>query len=368
MEKIKIHDLKRVSDYIQQDLNKAYMNVLNEACYLRGSAVEEFEKQWSEYTGAEDCCALTSGTDAIHTAAMITGVGSGDDVIIPAHGFIATIEPFLHTGATIRYVDSKVSDYNIDEDNIEEQITDKTKVIVWTDVNGQTPDIDKITAIAKKHNLITVEDAAPASGAMYKNKRTGTLADITAFSFGPVKPLGAIGGSGGITGSKDICDKAREIRNHGRGKGTGRDGFISLGWNRNPHTIQMAFLLAKLPYLNELNNMKRKHAFRYNEQLKDIVKHIPQEQTDRYHPYHLYSVLVDKRDELKQYLADVNVESLIHWQVGLHEYSFTTDAIIELPNTKQITSQTLTLPCSPFLREDEQDYIIEHIKKFYEDT
>ena len=162
MEKIKIHDLKRISSYIQKDLDKAYHNTLDESCYLRGSAVQEFEKQWTEYTGAEDCCALTSGTDALHTAAMITGVGPGDEVIMPAHGFIASIGPWLHTGATIKYVDCKLSDYCIDEDKIEAQITDKTKVILWIDINGQTPDVDKIVAIANKHKLTTVEDAAPS--------------------------------------------------------------------------------------------------------------------------------------------------------------------------------------------------------------
>ena len=365
-EKIRLHDLRRVSDHIQKDLDKAYRQTLDESCYLRGSSVTRFEEKWAEYTGAEDCCALTSGTDALHTAAMITGVGPGDEVIMPAHGFIATIEPFLHTGATIRYVDSKISDYCVDEDKIEQQITDKTKVIVWADINGQTPDIDKIMAVAKKHNLITVEDAAPSAGASYKGRKVGTLADITCFSFGPVKPLGAIGGAGGITGSREVCDQAREIRNHGRGKGTGRDGFVSLGWNRNIHTMQAAFLMAKLPYLDELNDMKRQHALRYNEKLKGLVDHVPSENQGRYHPFHLYSVLVKQRNTLKDRLGEQGIETLIHWQVGLHEYPFTTDATIPLPNTEKISKSTLSLPCSPFLTLSEQDRVIEQIANFYE--
>jgi dTDP-4-amino-4,6-dideoxygalactose transaminase len=174
--------------------------------------------------------------------------------------------------------------------------------------------------------------------------------------------LGAIGGAGGITGSKAICDQARQIRNHGR---TGRDGYKTLGWNRNLHTMQASFLLAKLPYLDELNDMKRAHAIRYNEQLKEVVKHVPQEQADRCHPYHLYSVLVDKRDELKKFLALHDIETLIHWPCGVHEHDFSTRADIELPNTRNITDNTLSLPCSPFLTQDEQDYIIQKIKSFY---
>ena len=368
MEKIKLHNLKRVSQHIKKDLDRAYENTINESCYLRGQAVKDFESNWAQYTGAEDCAMVTSGTDALHTAAMITGVGPGDEVIMAAHGFIATIEPFMHTGATIKYVDSKTLDYCIDEEKIEAEITDKTKVIVWTDINGQTPDVDRIIALAKKHNLWTVEDAAPSAGASYKDRKVGTLADITCFSFGPVKPLGAIGGAGGITGSNDICDKAREIRNHGRGKGTGRDGFVSLGWNRNAHTMQASFLLAKLPYLDELNDMKRAHAFRYNEQLLGIVNHTPKENSDRYHPYHLYSVLVDHRDDLREHMNKNNVETLIHWHTPLHLYPFTTDTTTSLPVAEMIANTTLSLPCSPFLTTDEQDKVIETVGNFYETT
>ena len=171
MEKIKLHDLKKISDYI--DLKKAFNDVLDEAQYLGGSHVKAFEKAWCEYIKSEDFCALTSCTDALHTAAMITKVGPGDEVIMPSHTFIATAEAFMHTGATLKYIDSKISDYNINENKITEQITNKTKVLVWTDVNGQTPDVDKIMQIAKQYKLTTVEDAAASAGATYKNKKTG---------------------------------------------------------------------------------------------------------------------------------------------------------------------------------------------------
>jgi len=363
MDKIRLHDLKRVSDHIQKDIDKAYRDTLDEACYLRGSAVQEFERQWIDYTGAEDCCALTSGTDALHTAAMIAGVGPGDEVIMPAHGFIATIGPFLHQGATIRYVDSKVSDYGIDEDKIVKQITDKTKAIVWIDINGQTPDVDRIIAVAKKHNIMTIEDAAPAAGASYKGRKVGTLADITCFSFGPVKPLGAIGGAGGITGTKEICDQARRIRNHGR---VGREVHRSLGWNRNMHTLQASFLLAKLPYLDELNEMKREHAAVYNSQLRDVVEHVPEAQAERYHPYHLYSVLVNQRDQLKHFTNENNIETLIHWPCGVHEFEFSSKTKEPLPVTELITTKTLSLPCSPFLTVGERQHVIDTVVRFHE--
>lgn len=363
MDKIRLHDLRRISDHIQKDIDKAFKDTLEEACYLRGSAVTEFERQWTDYTGAEDFCTLTSGTDALHTAAIIADVGPGDEVIMPGHGFIATIGPFLHRGATIRYVDCKLSDYCIDEEQIEKQITDKTKAIVWIDINGQTPDVDKIIALAKKHNLVTIEDAAPSAGAVYKNKKVGTLADITCFSFGPVKPLGAIGGGGGIAGTKRICDEARRIRNHGR---VDREEYKALGWNRNMHTIQAAFLLAKLPYLDELNEMKREHAMFYNKHLHDVVKHVPHEQPHRYHPYHLYSVLVDQRDKLKEYTRKNDIETLVHWQCGVHEFEFSTRTDEALPITKQITTKTLSLPCSPFLTVAERQHVLDTVLKFHE--
>lgn len=369
MDKIKLHDLKRISSHIQKDLDKAYHDVMDEANYLRGASVGKLEQAWTEYSGAEDTCSMTSCSDALHTAAMLTGVGPGDEVISCSHSYIATVEGFLHQGADIKWVDSKISDYCIDEDKIEEQITDKTKAIVWTDINGQSPDIDKIVAIAKKHNLWTVKDAAPSSGSMYKGKRIGHKdhsIDITCFSFGPVKNFGAIGGAGAITGSQAICDEARQIKNHGRDKTHGRYDHDRAGWNRNMHTLQAAFLLAKLPYLNELNEMKREHAKVYNSALIDVVGHVPKEQYDRYHSYHLYSVLVHDRTILSRHLQEKNIESLTHWPKGLHDYSHTPDSEIKLVNTDIITSQTLSLPCSPFLSVDERNYVIENVLNYFE--
>ena len=367
MDKIKLHDLKRVSTHIQKDLDKAYHDVMDEANYLRGASVGKLEQAWTEYSGAEDTCSMTSCSDALHTAAMLTGVGPGDEVVSCSHSYIATIEGFLHQGADVKWVDSKISDYCIDEDKIEEQITDKTKAIVWTDINGQSPDIDKIVAIAKKHNLWTVKDAAPSSGSMYKGKRIGHKdhgIDITCFSFGPVKNFGAIGGAGAITGSQAICDEARQIKNHGRDKNHGRYNHDRAGWNRNIHTLQASFLLAKLPYLDELNEMRREHAKFYNQHLEGHVNHVPREQVNNFHNYHLYSVLVNDRPAVSKYMQDNNVEALAHWPKGLHEYSYTPDAVGTLSNTDTITTQTLSLPCSPFLTESERDYVVETLQKY----
>ena len=274
MDWIKIHDLKRISTHIQNDLDKAYKDVMDEGNYLRGKSIAQLENAWIEYTGAEDCCTLTSGTDALHTAAMISGVGPGDEVICCSHSYIATVEPFLHQGATIKWIDSKLTDFCIDEDKIAEKITSRTKVIVWTNINGQSPNLEKIVELARKHNIMTIEDAAPSAGARYKNKPIGHkdhAVDITCFSFGPVKNFGAIGGAGGITGSKEICDEARQIKNHGRDKNMTRYDHTALGWNRNMHTLQASFLLAKLPYLDELNDMKRETATYYNQSLHSFL-------------------------------------------------------------------------------------------------
>lgn len=368
MDKIKLHDLKRISNHIRNDLDRAYRDVMDEGNYLRGSAVAKLEQAWAEYIGAEDCCALTSGSDALHTAAMIIDTQPGDEIICCSHSYIATVEGFLHEGADIKWVDSKISDYCINEDNIEKLISNKTKAIVWTDINGQSPDIDKIVSVAKKYNLWTIKDAAPSAGSMYKNKIIGNRdhnIDITCFSFGPVKNFGAIGGAGAITGSKEICDEARQIKNHGRDKNHTRYDHSRAGWNRNIHTLQSAFLLAKLPYLQELNAMKREHANIYNNALAEVVKNVPLEQPHQYHTYHLYSVLVENRNDLSSYLQKNNIEALAHWPRGLHDYSHTPNSNEELVNTNTITSHTLSLPCSSFLTKQECQYVIDHIHIFY---
>ena len=367
MNKIKLHDLKRISTHIQKDLDKAYHDVMDEANYLRGASVANLEQAWADYSGAEDCCAMTSGSDALHTAAMLCNIKPGDEIVCCSHSYIATVEGFLHEGAEVKWVDSKISDYCIDEDKIEEQITNKTKAIVWTDINGQGPDIDKIVSIAKKHNLLTVKDAAPSAGSMYKGKRIGHKdhqIDITCFSFGPVKNFGAIGGAGAITGSKEMCDEARQIKNHGRDKNHTRYDHTRAGWNRNIHTLQAAFLLAKLPYLDELNERRREHAKIYNTRLSNVVNHVPEEQINQHHTYHLYSVLVNDRPSVTKYLQENNIEALSHWPKGLHEYSHTPQGI-NLTNTETITTQTMSLPCSPFLTEQERDYVIDTMHKYY---
>ena len=382
MERIKLHDVGRVTNYIEYDIRKAFDDVLKEEKYLRGSHVRKFEEQWMKYTGAEECATVTNGTDALHTAGMVANIKPGDEVIVPAHTYISTAEAFMNLGAKLKYVDAKISDYCVDEDKIEKQITNKTKAIVWTDINGQTPDVDKIVKVAKKHKITTIDDAAMAHGATYKKRRAGINADITCFSFGPVKPLGAIGGGGAITGSQEVCRRAREIRNHGFSIGLLDGSYCAdlsklprdkrnligehIGWNRNIHSLQAGFLLAKLPYLNELTEMNRKHASRYNEHLKGIVEHIPEEQTDRFHVYHLYSILTNRRNDLKTYLAKKNIQSLIHWKIPVNEYPFLTPIDkTPIPVAKQIAQQTLSLPCHPFLRENEQDYIIDSILNFY---
>jgi UDP-2-acetamido-2-deoxy-ribo-hexuluronate aminotransferase len=371
MDRIRLHDLKRISTHIQKDLDRAYRDVMDEANYLRGTSVGRLEQAWAEYTGAEDCCAMTSGSDALHTAAMLVGIKPGDEIICCSHSYIATVEGFLHEGADVKWVDSKISDYCIDEAQIEQQITDKTKAIVWTDINGQSPDIDRIVAIARKHKLWTVKDAAPSAGSRYKGKLIGHKdhgIDITCFSFGPVKNFGAIGGAGAITGSKEICDEARQIKNHGRDKNHTRYDHTRAGWNRNIHTLQAAFLLAKLPYLDELNERRRQHAMVYNKRLSNAVNHVPVEQPDQHHTYHLYSVLVTDRKSMGDYLQEHNIEALSHWPKGLHDYTHTPNSPNRLVNTDTITSQTLSLPCSPFLTESERDYVIDHVHRFHEQT
>jgi len=367
MNKIKLHDLKRISDYMRKDLDRAYMQIMDEGNYLRGSSIDNLEQAWADYSGAEDCCTITSGSDALHTAAQIIGIKPGDEIVCCSHSYIATVEGFIHEGAKVRWVDSKLADYCIDEEKIETQITPNTKAIVWTDINGQSPDIDKIVKIAKKHNLWTIKDAAPSAGGLYKGKKIGHRdhnIDITCFSFGPVKNFGAIGGAGAITGSHAICDEARQLKNHGRDKNYTRYDHTRAGWNRNMHTIQAGFLLAKLPYLDELNKRKREHALIYNEKLSNLVKHVPEEQPHQYHTYHLYSVLVEDRPGLTKFLQDHGIEALSHWPKGLHEYQHTTDSNIDLPITQTITSQTLSLPCSPFLTKQEQSYVIDHVHMF----
>lgn len=356
-------DLKKQYLEAKEDIDQAIARVMDTSNFITGAITTEFEQKFAEFVEAEDCCATGSGTTALMCSMMALGIGPGDEVITTPCTFISTSEAIIWQGARPVYVDVD-ENHQIDVDKIEEKITDKTKAILFVDMHGACPDINRLKVIANRYNLFLVEDAAHSVRTRYLGKQVGSLVDLTCFSFNPVKNLGAIGDAGCITGRKDLIDKCRMYNNHGR---KNKWTFEVRGINARIDNLQAAVVLAKLPYLDRWLDGKRKICQRYTEELTDYVI-TPKEPDWCRHAYYVYSIRLDKRDEFIEYMKENGVATNVHYLEGLHEQPLFKEYVTDpLPNADMFCRTSVSLPCYHTLTDEEQTKIINLIKDFVND-
>lgn len=350
------------SQYLEAkaSIDSAIQDCINRNSFITGPDVTHFEKTISEYVGAEDCASTGSGTMALQVALKSIELNPGDEVITVSHTFVSTVEAIINVGATPVMID--IDDYYlIDVDLIEKNISNKTKAILFVDLLGQTPDIEKLKEIANRHNLYLIADAAQSFGAKYKNSRVGSLVDLTCVSFNPVKNLGAMGDAGCVTGRKDLIERARMYRDHGRNT---KFVFETVGYNARIDNIQAAVVLAKLPYLDSWLEKRREICHRYNKELKNIVV-IPKTMPNNEHSFHVYCIETDRRDDLRKFLDDSGIKTNIHYPIPCHmqpAFEYLNTPVLE--KTEQSVSRILSLPCYHSLTNDQQTYIIDKIKEW----
>jgi dTDP-4-amino-4,6-dideoxygalactose transaminase len=288
------------------------------------------------------------------------GVGPGDEVITAANTFIATAEAISHTGATPVFVDMDPVTFNINVADIEQAVTDRTKVLVPVHLYGQPADMDPIMEIAGKHNLLVLEDSAQAQGARYKGKRCGSFGHAAAFSFYPAKNLGAYGDAGAVaTSSEEYVDSIRLYMNHGRR--TAHDHAV-IGFNERLDGLQGAVLNAKLATLDEWNGMRREAAARYSDLLGGLNLETPGAAGDVEHIYHLYVVRVADRDNVRSALGDKGVASGIHYPVPVHlleAYKGLGKGKGSFPVAEKAADEILSLPMFPHISAEQQQYVAE---------
>lgn len=364
--KVPFIDLKVQYQTIKQEISEAINNVLDNAHYILGPAVAEFENSWSSFLNIKSAVAVSSGTDALFVALKSLNIGANDEVIIPANTFIATAEAVSLVGAIPVLGDIDETTYNLDINKIEEKITSRTKAIIPVHLYGQAAEMDAIIAIARQHNLYVIEDASQAHGAEYKGKKLGTLGDLGCFSFYPGKNLGAYGEGGAVvTDNQVLAEKIYKIRDHGSNKKYHHD---IIGGNFRMSGIQGAVLGVKLKYLESWNKDRRAHAKKYNSILKD-VKGIVLLAEPRYSQgnYHLYVIKADKRDELQLYLAEQEIQTGIHYPVPIHlqpAYAFLNEPPGSFPAAERAANSILSLPMYPELDDNQIEYVCEKIKFF----
>lgn len=359
-------DLKAQYLSVKDEVNIAIQNILDSTDFVLGKEVQAFEEEFAGYCDQPCGVAVNSGTAALHLALLACGVGQGDEVITTPHTFFATAEAISLTGARPVFVDIREDTYCIDPDGIEGRITERTRAIIPVHLYGQPADMDPITDIAKRHNLVMIEDACQAHGALYKGRKVGSIGDMSCFSFYPGKNLGAYG-EGGIvvTGSQDYTGKIRMLRNHGQPKKYYHD---VVGLNYRMEGIQGAILRVKLKHLDEWTEARRRNAALYNKLLAGVPHVVtPRESEYAKAVYHLYVIRTDNRDGLAEHLASKGISTGIHYPIPVHlqkAYSSLGFGEGDYPITEKASKEILSLPMYPELKEEEISSVAEAIKEF----
>ena len=350
-------DLKTQSNRIENRLIDRFKAVLSHGAYVMGPEIGELEKKLATFVGVEHALAVASGTDALLIALMALGIGAGDEVITTPFSFFATAEVIALLGAKPVFVDIDPATYNIDAAHIEAAITSKTKAIMPVSLYGQCADFDEINALAKKHNLPVIEDAAQSFGATYKDRTSGGITTIGCTSFFPSKPLGCYGDGGAcFTNDAELATRMKEIHSHGQSK---RYYHTRLGINGRLDTIQAAILLEKLEIFPEEVSLRQQVAANYQELLPETVKR-PNIKAHNKSVYAQYTIEVANREKVQQALQEKGIPTAVHYPLGLHEQPIFKElyrATQSFPKTENASKCVMSIPMHPYLSIDDQKEI-----------
>ncbi len=332
--------------------------------FILGSEVKSFESEFANYIGSQFCVGLNSGLDALILALRALDVSEGDEVIVPANTYIATILAITENKATPVLVEPD-NEYNINPDKIEEKITSKTKAIIVVHLYGQSAKMDKISSIAKKHKLFLIEDCAQSHGATYNGKMTGTFGDIGCFSFYPTKNIGAYGDGGCIvTNNSLLFDRIKLLRNYGSSKKYYND---IQGLNTRLDEIQATFLRIKLKYYKKNLANRIKIANYYLKNINNPLIKLPKTQSNSNHVYHLFVVECKQREKLIQFLNDKRIGTVIHYPVPPHlskAYENLGYKKGDYPITEAYADNLLSLPLYDYMTFKEVKYVVNALNKF----
>jgi dTDP-4-amino-4,6-dideoxygalactose transaminase len=354
-------DLRAQHDPLASEIDHAVRQVFERGDFVLGAAVERFEAEYAAYIGTRHAIGVGTGLDAIGLALRAYGIGPGDEVVTAANTFIATVLAILAVGARPVLADADPERYTIDPAALAAAVTPRTRAVVPVHLFGQPIDVDGVLAVARRHNLVVIEDAAQAHGARYKGQRVGRFGDAAAYSFYPSKNLGAYGDGGMIVTNDDrTAEKLRLLRNYGQR--TKYDHSIA-GTNSRLDTVQAAILRVKLPHLDAWNAARRRHADAYAGRLSKAV-HTPSAAADVEHIYHLYVIETGRRDGLQQQLRAREVATGIHYPVPVHLQEACADLGYhagDFPVTERAAGRMLSLPMYPELTAAQIDYVAEAV-------
>lgn len=362
--KIMPNRLDRGFEKYKEEFEKKALEVLNSGYYILGKEVSSFEEEFASYTGAKHCVGLASGLDALWLAFRVLGVGAGDEVIVPANTYIASVMGITINDATPVFVEPDAF-YNIDVDKIREKITPKTKAILVVHLYGQACNMRKVQELCKEHDLFLVEDCAQSHGAYYDGQMTGTFGDVGCFSFYPSKNLGAFGDAGAIVTNDDkIADDMRMYRNYGSRK---RYYNEVVGANSRLDEMQAGLLRVRLQHMSELTAEREQIAARYLKEITNPSMILPAITEGATHVWHQFVIRHERREELIAYLAEKGIGTIVHYPIPPHlseAYAYLGHEAGDFPITEQYADTVLSLPMYNGMTEEEQTVVIEALNSF----
>ncbi len=358
-------DLKEQYHLYQKEIQKEINEVLESSQFIGGKKLERLQKELADFTGSKYAICCSSGTDALLLSLISLDIKKGDEVITTPFTFIATAEVISLLGATPVFVDIDEQTYNIDPENIENAITDKTKAILPVSLYGQPADMDEINEIAKKHRLKVVEDGCQSFGATYKGQKSCNLSDIGCTSFFPSKPLGCYGDGGAVfTNDEELALKIKMLLNHGQNE---RYKHKYIGINGRLDAIQAAVLLVKLKYFPKEITKREEIGKKYSSKLNSVVT--PFVKNDRNSVYAQYSIRVKDRDKVADILNSKGIPTAIHYPMPLHLqecFGYLGYKEGDFKVAEKISKEIMSLPMSPFLKEGDQEFIIKVLNEIEE--
>lgn len=362
---IPLVDLKSQYESIKSEIDGAISEVVESCQFVLGPKVEAFEADFAAYCQSRFAFGMNSGTSALHLALLAAGVGPGDEVITVSYTFVATVAGILYTGASPVLVDIDPLTCNIDVRKIEAAITPRTKVIMPVHLYGTCADMDPILEIARRHNLIVLEDAAQAHGAEYKGRRAGSMGHLASFSFYPGKNLGAYGEGGAVvTNDEQYVELIKQLRDQGQ---SAKYLHERVGYNYRMEAIQGAVLGVKLKHLENWNASRRRHAETYLRQLADSGVRLLEEPADSKSVYHVFALFTEQRDELREHLHAKGISTGIHYPIPVHmQRGFNNLGYKEgdLPETERVCREVLSLPMYPELASETVVEIADSVRQF----
>lgn len=359
--------LKKITESYSNDIHKAVLSVIDSGWYLQGKENKKFEEEFCNYLGVEHCIGVANGLDALRL--ILRGyielgiMSEGDEVIVPANTFIASILAITDNKLVPVLVEPDIATLQIDDKKIESVITSRTKAIMIVHLYGQCAYNENIENVCGKYNLKLIEDNAQAVGCMYNGRKTGSLGDATGHSFYPGKNLGALGDAGAVTtNDNDLADMVRKLGNYGSSI---KYHFDYRGLNSRLDEIQAAILRVKLRSLDQDNNRRKEIAKYYLDNINNENVILPEVKDWEAHVFHIFPVLSNKRDELQQYLKSQDIETLIHYPIPPHKQKCYSEwNSLHLPITEQIHAQELSLPISQVMTDEEARLVVNAVNSF----